>query len=100
MIDVTATHFLECKEYEPGSDGSGVSYYLLRAIPKEGGVAVTIRLKPGDLTSCKRFKEALLGRCILYSSSKAEHGKNLLQLMCRRPQPSKSFQPNPLRGSA
>lgn len=88
MIDVTPTHFLECKEYESSPDG-GVAFYLLRAVPKDGGVTETLRLKPHDLNSYKRFREALLGRCIFYLATREEHGRNLVQLMRNRLLPHK-----------
>jgi hypothetical protein len=79
MIDVTTTHFLECKEYELNPNGE-VAYYLLRATPKDGEEHEVIRLKPHDLISYTKFKVALLNRRIFYSASRAEHSKNLAKL--------------------
>jgi hypothetical protein len=77
MIDATRTHFLECKEYQPGPDGHGVSRYLLRLIPKNGDRIITIRLKPGEILSHRKFKVALMNHCIVYDYSKVEHDANL-----------------------
>jgi len=87
MIDVTTTHFLECKEYEPSPNGN-VAYYLLRATPKDGKKPEVIRLKPHDLISYTKLKVALLNRRIFYAASRAEHSKNLMRLFDAPPMPS------------
>lgn len=81
MIDATHTHFLECVTFEPRTDGNGVAYYNLRAVPKGDGSLLTIRLKPYDLATHRRFRVALLNHGIFYLRSQREHGEMLMQLL-------------------
>ena len=86
-IDATNTHFLECTNYKENPIG-GVAYYLVKAIPKRHGIPKVIHIKPNELASCATFKKVLLNYCILYTATKAEHEKNLMQFFNNPPKPA------------
>ena len=83
-IDVTDTHFFECTSYKQSPTGE-VAYYILKATPKKNGEAKVIHIKPNELVSSSALKKTLLGHCILYIATKAEHERNLKQLFKNPP---------------
>ena len=84
-IDVTETHFLECRSYRGNAVGT-VAYYVINALPKQEGVPKVIHVTPRELASHNAFKMVLLRHSILYTASRSEHGKNLMQLFKVPPQ--------------
>lgn len=84
-IDATDTHFFECSSYKQSPSGE-VAYYLLKAISKMNGGVRVIHIKPNELVSSSSLKRVLLGHCILYTATKAEHERNLKQLFKHPPQ--------------
>lgn len=75
-IDTTESHLLQCTEYIESPSG-GVAYYLVKAISKDDGEVISIKVKPDELVSRISMKRILLGSRIFYSVSQRKHDENL-----------------------
>ncbi len=79
MLDLDEDRYLECREYRRRTADT-VDYYVLHLVDKKDGTAEEMRFKPEELISYRRFKVALLDRCILYTATKAQHERTFREL--------------------
>lgn len=76
---------LKCHGHTKRDDGL-VSRYYLEVTDTRSGKTATISVEPRHLASARSMKRILLGQCMLYTATRAEHDQMLLDVLDPQPE--------------